>query len=733
MSDRLELWVGPEPTVNRVGDTFVEQLARTGVSGRLDDMDRMASLGATRLRFPMLWERTETTGGGLGFDWAAKRLERLRALGVRPILGLLHHGSGPRHTNLLDPELPRKLADYARAVAQRFPWVDAWTPVNEPLTTARFSGLYGLWYPHGRSDATFVRALLQQMHATAQAMRAIREIIPGALLIQTEDVGHTSGTPALQYQVRFDNERRWLAFDLLVGRVRPGHPLWTYLLTNGATAEELMSFVTTPTPPDIIGINTYITSERFLDHRVERFPASCVGGNGRVRYADVEAVRVASRNIGGFEKRLSEGAARYGLPLAVTEAHLGCTREEQMRWLAEAWRAAQRLRERGIDVRAVTAWSAFGAFDWSSLLTENTNIYESGLWDIRAPAPRPTALVGLARELAAGQDPSHPVLASSGWWRRDVRVLHGESRATEGSSAGPQGGAPPILIAGASGTLGQALVRLCELRGLAHRALPRDELDITKPDSIQSALQKWQPWALVNAAGYVRVDDAEHDPVQWQQNAVAPVLLAHACRRAAIPLLTFSSDLVFDGTQRRPYMEDDEVNPLCAYGRAKASAEQALRCLPGVLMVRTSAFFGPWDRHNFATRGLDLLARDEPWEASRNQVVSPTYVPDLVNTCLDLLIDGEQGLWHLANLGAVTWYDFACRVAEAARLPSRLVRPAWPAQTAPRPRYSALGTSRGQLVGGLDAAIERYVAAARGDRRPPTFAPHQTGAQLQAH
>ena len=708
MTGRPELWVGAECTVNRIGDGYIDQLEATGFADRPDDLDRLASLGATRMRFPLLWERCERAPGELDFSWADPRLQRLRGLGLQPIAGLLHHGSGPRHTSLVDPQFPRKLAAYAEAVARRYPWIDAYTPVNEPLTTARFSGLYGLWYPHLENDAGFVRAVLQQVQGTVLAMRAVRAVNPRATLVQTEDIGHTSGTEPVADQVRFDNDRRWLALDLLAGRVDRRHPLWRYLLSCGATEDELLPLVDDPLPPDIIGLNYYVTSERFLDHRLERYPPHLHGGNGRQAYADTEAVRVLGAPIGGFEARLRETHARYRLPLAITEVHLGCTREEQLRWLAEAWAAARRLADEGLDLRAVTVWSAFGACDWDSLLTRRQGHYEPGLWDVRGPSPRPTALARLAAELGAGREPTHPVLQSPGWWHRALRhhhPPHGEVQAR------PESGTP-LLIVGARGTLGQAFARLCQLRGLPYRLLTRDEMDISRGASIRHALSRWRPWAVINAAGYVRVDEAETDPRQWHDNALGPMLLGRACAQHGIPMLAFSSDLVFDGRQREPYLESDEARPLNAYGRAKLRAERALLRLPGMLVVRTAAFFGPWDRHNFLSIGLRQLERGEAWTAADDQVVSPTYVPDLVNTCLDLLVDGEQGLWHVATPGSLSWHRFACMAAEAAGLPQSLVRPAPSGALglrAPRPAYSALGSERGSLVPQLASALEAYV------------------------
>src|SRR3982751_2747592 len=162
-SSPLELWAGPESTCNRVGDRYHDQLERSGHADRLEDLERLAALGIKAVRYPVLWERTAPTAArDIDWSWSYVRLQYLRVLGVRPSVGLLHHGSGPRYTDLLDPAFPEKLAAYARAVAERYPWVEEWTPVNEPLTTARFSALYGHWYPHARNARAFVLALLHQ-------------------------------------------------------------------------------------------------------------------------------------------------------------------------------------------------------------------------------------------------------------------------------------------------------------------------------------------------------------------------------------------------------------------------------------------------------------------------------------------------------------------------------------------------------------------------------------------
>ncbi|MEA2514351.1 MAG: dTDP-4-dehydrorhamnose reductase [Thermomicrobiales bacterium] len=422
---RLELWAGVECTVNRVGDRYFDQVERSGHARRLDDLDRFAELGVRTLRYPILWERTAPNGlDRADWSWADERLGRLRELGIRPIVTLVHHGSGPRHTNLLDPSFVDGLAAFAGALAARYPWVEDYTPVNEPLTTARFSALYGCWYPHARDMGSCVRALIHECAATAEAMAAIRAVNPAARLIQTEDIGKTYSTPMLARQAEFDNERRWLSLDLLTGRVRDGHPLWGFLHWLGFDATDFARFASAPCPPDVIGVNYYVTSERFLDQRLKRYPDCTHGGNGRHRYADVEAVRVCTEGIAGFSGIVRETWDRYGLPVAITEAHLGADVDEQMRWLAEAWRAAQAARRDGIDVRAVTAWSLLGAYDWNSLVTREEGHYEPGAIDVRGSEPRATPLAEMIRDLANGRPHRHPALAFPGWWRRPERLLY---------------------------------------------------------------------------------------------------------------------------------------------------------------------------------------------------------------------------------------------------------------------------------------------------------------------
>ncbi len=710
----LEKWGGAECTVNRVGDQWFDQLAATGHHDRAEDLTALVGLKLDALRLPILWERVwPDPTQEPDWNWSDHWHGALKRHGVRPIAGLIHHGSGPAGTSLIDPAFAQRLADYAALVAGRYPDILDWTPVNEPLTTARFSALYGIWYPHVRDERLFWTALLNQVDATRLAMRAIRKVIPDARLIQTEDLGRTYATAGLADQAAFDNQRRWMTWDLLCGMVGPDHPLWGRLCGFGLRPR-LEAIAADPCPPDVIGINHYLTSDRLLDEQIVDYPDEPAGGNVQSRYCDLAAIRVVAPPPGGLKAAVREAWVRYSRPLALTEVHNGCTREEQVRWFDGAWRMALQARAEGIDLRAVTAWALFGNRGWSTLLTR-PEPYEPGAFDVSAGHVRETALAAAIRQPGSGAG----LMSGQGWWERDTRLLHrarprpaaimeyGLSRAKRGPAR------RALLIVGATGTLGRALAAECVLRDIPHVLAARAQLDLLDAGTIDATLKELQPWAVINAAGWVRVDDAEGDPAACHAvNHHGALALAQACVNRGVMTVNFSSDLVFDGRLSRPYHEADQPNPLGCYGRSKAGLEQALSELAGDhLVVRTAAFFSPSDNHNFAVQALGALAAGREFAAADDCRISPTYVPDLCRQALDLLLDGETGVWHLTNGTALSWHELALRLAAATGLdpaPLLAIPRSETGWRAPRPANSALTSSRGVLLPTLDHAIERF-------------------------
>ncbi|HYX39337.1 MAG TPA: family 1 glycosylhydrolase [Oligoflexus sp.] len=726
MSRNLEIWGGVECTVNRVGDIYFDQLSFSGHDMRLEDLERFAALGLRTLRYPVIWERIAPDHPNeFDWKWTDERLIRARELGIRVIAGLVHHGSGPKYTDLLDPLFPEKLASFAERVAARYPWLDADTPINEPLTTARFSGLYGHWYPHARSHRAFVRMLFAECHGTALAMQAIRRITPEVMLVQTEDMGRIFSTPFMAYEASYENARRWLSLDMLTGQLTPDHELWNYCQTMGLTESELQTFIQSPCPPDIVGINHYVTSNRFLDERQERYPVCYHGGNERHRFADIEAVLVGAENIVGPREVLRQAWDRYKLPLAITETHIGSSRDEQLRWIDEFWRTALDLQDEGIDMRAVAIWALLGSYDWNCLVTQRKGCYESGVFDMRAGQPRPTALAGFVKALAHDEPYDHPVLDMPGWWHRPDRLrfapvkLRDIGIATKVLQASSRTSRPrEVIITGSPGPLATAFAYVCQRRGLPYRLFSRKNFDISDQKAVHMVLKEIQPWAVINAAGYSRIDDAEVNIQACQRdNVIGPSVLAAVCAEHNIPLLTFSSHLVFDGKQKNPYTETSSPAPLNVYGQSKVEAEKiVLSQWEGSLVIRAGDFFGPWDETNLLTLNLRKIFQGVDVTTASDVMVSPTYLPDLVDSSLDLLIDGETGLWHLANSGVTSWAAFTSLAAEACNLnldhivtvPASEIRFA-----ATRPSFSALCSERARLLPSLENAIERYAREGR--------------------
>jgi dTDP-4-dehydrorhamnose reductase len=180
---------------------------------------------------------------------------------------------------------------------------------------------------------------------------------------------------------------------------------------------------------------------------------------------------------------------------------------------------------------------------------------------------------------------------------------------------------------------------------------------------------------------------------------------------------TFSTDLVFDGQANRPYVETDPPAPLNTYGVSKLAAEhRVLGVLPKALVVRSGPFFGLTDPNDFLTQALTTIDAGREFRAPAN-VVSPTYVPDLVNAVLDLLVDGAAGVWHLANDGCVSWYEFAVAVAQRSGRRVPLIMPVRGAEMtwiARRPVRSPLASIRGGGMPDLDSAIDRFVQEGAG-------------------
>ncbi|HEX2934289.1 MAG TPA: family 1 glycosylhydrolase [Bacteroidales bacterium] len=721
----LEIWGGVECSVVRIKNTLHDQLELSGHERRISDLQLFADSGIRTIRYPLLWEKY-TAGPEPFFQLHDHRLAKLKELGITPIAGLLHHGSGPFHTSLLDPNFPELLASYAATIAKRYPWLIYYTPVNEPLTTARFSGLYGIWYPHARDAFSFLTMFLNQIKGIIRAMEEIRKVNPEAQLIQTEDICRIHSTKKMQYQADFENHRRWLTYDFLTGRFNRKHDLWNFFIESGIKKTELDYFAKNFCTPYIVGHNYYITSERFLDHRKTVYPKRLVGGNGIHTYADTEVVRVAGQNPAGFYDLLKECWNRYKLPMASTEVHLGCTREEQLRWFNEAYTQGQKLRREGIDFRAITAWAFLGTFDWNSLLRKKGN-YESGVYDIRAADPRGTALAKYIRAMQKNESFENPLLEVPGWWKRNIRVLYepdenwsvfkNKNQRLKERTADLEKftHVSPVLIIGANTSLGQTFARLCRTRGIPYRMIDRLFIDITSRDSIEKMIEQWQPWGIINATGFSDIDQAELTPYAcFRENTIGATLLAQVAKIYGIRMVTFSTDQVFNGKKRNLYTENDSTQPLNKFGESKQLAEEhVMKVNPDVLIIRSGPFFNPWYGDDTLSSILqNSHSVQKHFYLPSDIIISPTYVADLVNVTLDLFIDGVSGIMHLSHQGEVSTFHFTKLALNMAGLNEKCISSVSITKlnhAAKRPTYSALMSSHGISLPPLPLALGQYL------------------------
>jgi dTDP-4-dehydrorhamnose reductase len=448
-----------------------------------------------------------------------------------------------------------------------------------------------------------------------------------------------------------------------------------------------------------------------------KYPEEFHGGNQLHAYADIHTVHVPLEGKAcGPATLLKEAWERLQLPLAITECHLHSTREDQMRWFYQMLEIVNKVKEEGVDFRAITAWAIFGLTGWNKLCTEPGGVYEPGVFNVSSGTPRPTALARFLQELTMHQEFYHPVLESEGWWQRETRQQYGVKKVISMRRKRKPKTCRPLLILGKRGTLGKAFGKLCDERNIHHLLLSRQDLDINNREKMEEMITELNPWGIVNAAGFVNVDGAERDAATCMAaNCYGPEVLAEICQQHDVRFLSYSTDLVFGGEKDSPYVESDGVKPLSLYGHSKAMAERLiLQKNEQALIVRSSSFFGPWDGANFITTTLAAIREDKPVKAAADVYITPTYVPDLVHASLDLLLDGEKGIIHVTNGEVVSWAELAKKAAIMAGYDTALIQEVthqkmgWKAR---RPLFSALQSEKGIIMPGLDDALERFFEA----------------------
>lgn len=263
------------------------------------------------------------------------------------------------------------------------------------------------------------------------------------------------------------------------------------------------------------------------------------------------------------------------------------------------------------------------------------------------------------------------------------------------------------VVFGGSGQLGTELVRELRCRGYAVTGWGRRQVDITDSAAVERALARSDADVVFNAAAYNQVDVAEKEPqAAFLVNGLAVRNVALACRQIDARLVHFSTDYVFDGRARHPYVEDELPHPLSAYAVSKLAGElYAQAYLDRAIVVRTSGVFGPGGlstaRGNFVELMLRLAGTGQPIRVVEDHVASPTYAPLLAARTVDLVDRGLSGLFHIGGGMPMSWFQFARTIFELAALdPLLLATNEREYRTAAqRPKYSALSNAKIERLG----------------------------------
>jgi len=340
-----------------------------------EDFALLDELGIRYLRYGPPLYRSFRAPQRYDWEFADLTFAQLKRQKVTPIADLCHFGVPDWIGNFQNPDLPRLFAEYARAFASRFPWVQLYTPVNEMYICAKFSAAYGWWNEQLTTDTAFVTALKHIVKANVLAMHAILEVRPDAIFVQSESSEYFHAREPEATRTANDlNARRFLALDLNFGRPVDSE-MYRFLMDNGMSAHEYDFFMDNDLRQHcIMGNDYYARNEHWV---APDGSSSCSG------------------EIFGYGEITREYYNRYRLPVMHTETNLeaGPAGDDAVRWLHKEWANVMRVRNSGVPTVGFTWYSLTDQVDWDSALREpNGRVNPLGLCDLDR---RPRA-VGLA-------------------------------------------------------------------------------------------------------------------------------------------------------------------------------------------------------------------------------------------------------------------------------------------------------------------------------------------------
>jgi beta-glucosidase len=353
-----------------------------------EDLRALKQLGGTSVRYGVNWPTVHLAPDV--YDWST--LDEVvpyavDELGLTIVADLVHYGT-PRWLNdsFVDPGYPDAIASFAGAFAERYKGkVTHFTPLNEPVTTASFCGLRGVWPPALSGWSGWVAVAVPIALGMVKTIHAIRAVQPDAIIVHVEasTLVH-SDDPSLHEHADLLRALGWLPTDLLMGKVNPQHPMWWWLLEHGADVTHLLWLSSQHATPDLVGVNYY---PDLTPRRLE----TVQGRTMQVSY---------NRGGQGLVEAVNGFALRYELPLLITETSIEGTDEEREMWLRESVDVTRGLINGGVDLRGYTWWPLFDFVDWS-WAAAGSNVEEFAVVQVLADG---TTVVGPAPSLGNPAD-----------------------------------------------------------------------------------------------------------------------------------------------------------------------------------------------------------------------------------------------------------------------------------------------------------------------------------------
>ena len=325
------------------------------------DFNLLKEMGISFLRYGPPYYSTHLAPGKYNWDFTDITFNKLKQLGITPLVDLCHFGVPDWLQNFQNPDFPEHFAEYAKAFAKRYKWCRIYTPINEIFIAAMFSAQYGWWNERLQGDEYFVTALKNLCKANMLAMQAILKVQPEAVFVQSESAEYFHAEePSCQPLAKILNEKRFLSLDLVYGHPI-SVPMYEFLLQNGMSKDEYNWFMNNSRKNRcIMGNDYYITNEHI------------VSSDGSTK---------ASGEIFGYHVITQQYFRRYSLPVMHTETNL--LEPLSVHWLKKQWTNAYQLRQDGVPLLGFTWYSLIDQVDWDSALrNDHGKINELGLYDL---------------------------------------------------------------------------------------------------------------------------------------------------------------------------------------------------------------------------------------------------------------------------------------------------------------------------------------------------------------